>query len=399
MFAVVPCPQYTYFCPGEKHEESDVRFVSFSCEVAYNGAMWNEAVQFVSGAWDILGQMSPYLLFGFLVAGVLHLLIPTAWVERHLGGEGVLASLKASAIGVPLPLCSCSVIPVAASLRKQGAGRGPTIAFLISTPQTGVDSIAVTYSMLGGVYAIYRPLVALISGLIGGAVTAQVTRSESDESPEEKNESASAEESACAVEDQSSTDPLGWGARLVEMIRYAFITLPADIALALLVGVLISAAITELAPAEFFAPILGGGLLSMVVMALVGIPMYVCATASVPIAAALVARGVSPGAALVFLMTGPATNAATLATIRSSLGTRTAVAYLLTVFTCAIVGGLSLDAFFANTDFAFTPMDDMSMWPPIWNHIFAIALLAVLLAAWMGPKFSKKSDGPCGCCH
>ena len=361
--------------------------------------MWNEAVQFVSGAWDILGQMSPYLLFGFLVAGVLHLLIPTAWVERHLGGEGVLASLKASAIGVPLPLCSCSVIPVAASLRKQGAGRGPTIAFLISTPQTGVDSIAVTYSMLGGVYAIYRPLVALISGLIGGAVTAQVTRSESDESPEEKNESASAEESACAVEDQSSTDPLGWGARLVEMIRYAFITLPADIALALLVGVLISAAITELAPAEFFAPILGGGLLSMVVMALVGIPMYVCATASVPIAAALVARGVSPGAALVFLMTGPATNAATLATIRSSLGTRTAVAYLLTVFTCAIVGGLSLDAFFANTDFAFTPMDDMSMWPPIWNHIFAIALLAVLLAAWMGPKFSKKSDGPCGCCH
>jgi uncharacterized membrane protein YraQ (UPF0718 family) len=356
--------------------------------------MPNQAVQFVSGAWDILGQMSPYLLFGFLVAGVLHLLIPTAWVERHLGGEGVLASLKASAIGVPLPLCSCSVIPVAASLRKQGAGRGPTIAFLISTPQTGVDSIAVTYSMLGGVYAIYRPLVALISGLIGGAVTAQVTRSEPDPSPEAKEESSAAEESSCASDAQR-----GVGGRLMEMLRYAFITLPADIALALLVGVLISAAITELAPAEFFAPILGGGLLSMVVMALVGIPMYVCATASVPIAAALVARGVSPGAALVFLMTGPATNAATLATIRSSLGTRTAVAYLLTVFTCAIVGGLSLDAFFANTDFAFTPMDDMSMWPPIWNHIFAIALLVVLMAAWLGPKFTKKSDGACGCCH
>ena len=356
--------------------------------------MPNEVLQFVSGAWAILGQMSPYLLFGFLVAGVLHLLIPTAWVERHLGGEGVLASLKASAIGVPLPLCSCSVIPVAASLRKQGAGRGPTIAFLISTPQTGVDSIAVTYSMLGGVYAIYRPLVALISGLVGGAVTAQVTRSEPDPSPETKEESPGAEESSCAASDHPSA-----GGRLVEMLRYAFVTLPADIALALLVGVLISAAITELAPAELFAPILGGGLLSMVVMALVGIPMYVCATASVPIAAALVARGVSPGAALVFLMTGPATNAATLATIRSSLWTRTAVSYLLTVFTCAIVGGLSLDAFFANTDFAFTPMDDMSMWPPIWNHIFAIALLAVLLAAWLGPKFSKKPDGPCGCCH
>lgn len=356
--------------------------------------MPNEVLQFVSGAWAILGQMSPYLLFGFLVAGVLHLLIPTAWVVRHLGGEGVLASLKASAIGVPLPLCSCSVIPVAASLRKQGAGRGPTIAFLISTPQTGVDSIAVTYSMLGGVYAMYRPLVALISGLVGGAVTAQATRSEPDPSPEIKEESSDAEDSTCAADPQP-----GVGGRLVEMVRYAFITLPADIALALLVGVLISAAITELAPAEFFAPILGGGLLSMTVMALVGIPMYVCATASVPIAAALVARGVSPGAALVFLMTGPATNAATLATIRSSLGTRTAVAYLLTVFTCAIVGGLSLDAFFAHTDFAFTPMNDMSMWPPVWNHLFAIALLAVLMVAWLGPKFSKQSDGDCGCCH
>ena len=279
-------------------------------------------------AWGILGQMAPYLLFGFLAAGLLSVVISPETVERHLGRGRVGPVLKAALFGVPLPLCSCGVIPVAASLRRHGASRGATTAFLISTPQTGVDSIFVTYSLLGWLFALFRPVAAFVSGVVGGLL---VTTLDGDET----------------TTSTSSAAPPPRGASieggLLEGLRYGFVTLPRDVAGALLVGLLAAAVLTAVVPPDFFAGFLGRGLLPKLVMLGLGIPLYVCSTASVPIAAALMASGVSPGAALVFLMTGPATNAATVTTVWRVMGHRTAALYLLSVAGSALGAGMLLD--------------------------------------------------------
>jgi hypothetical protein len=284
--------------------------------------------------WGVLSQMAPYLLFGFLAAGLLSVLVPPRTVERHLGGGGFWPVVKAAAFGVPLPLCSCGVIPVAASMRRHGASRGATVAFLISTPQTGVDSIFVTFSLLGLTFAIFRPIVALISGVIGGAAAAAFTRDEASRQGQDRQ----ACEADCCAPDR--------GGKLRRALAYGFGALPQDIGAALLVGLVVAALVTALVPRGFFGPVLGGGVPAMVLMMLLGIPVYVCATASVPLAVAMIAAGVSPGAALVFLMTGPATNAATVMTVWKVLGRRTAVLYLATVGLSALAAGLTLDYIF-----------------------------------------------------
>lgn len=285
--------------------------------------------------WETLREMSPYLIFGFLVAGVLSVVIQPELVERHLGGRGIWQVVKASLFGVPLPLCSCGVIPVAASLRRHGAGSGATTSFLISTPQTGVDSIMVTLSLLGPVFAVFRPLVSFVSGLLGGSfVTYFGSRdgSDADRGPQCMGE-------CCAVNRGRNG--------FLQVFRYGFVTLPRDLNRALIIGVVLAGVISAVVPDDYFSSILGGGIVSMLVMMVVGIPVYVCATASVPIAAALIAKGVSPGAALVFLMTGPATNAATFTTVWKIMGRRTAGIYLGTVAGASIVAGLLLDYFFS----------------------------------------------------
>jgi uncharacterized membrane protein YraQ (UPF0718 family)/copper chaperone CopZ len=285
--------------------------------------------------WDTMKEMSPFLLFGFLIAGILYLYIKPELVERHLGGRGVSQVVKASVLGVPLPLCSCGVIPVAASLRRHGAGRGATASFLISTPQTGVDSIMVTLSLLGPVFAIFRPLFAFVSGIFGGGLVNALEGDGENDNP--------AKDPACLT---CRSEGSHAGAGVTGALRYGFHTLPGDINRALIVGIILAGLIGSLVPDDFFASVLGGGILAMLVMMAVGIPIYVCATASVPIAAALIAKGVSPGAALVFLMTGPATNAATILTVSRVMGRRTAAVYIATVAVCAVAGGLLLDAIY-----------------------------------------------------
>ena len=315
--------------------------------------------------WSVLSDMAPYLLLGFLVAGILSVFVSPAFVERQLGGRGVWPVLKASAFGVPLPLCSCGVIPVAASLRRHGASRGATIGFLISTPQTGIDSIFVTYSLMGGVFAIFRPLVSLVSGILGGSAVSAFTE------PDEKaaSESEVCREACCAGEAGHS--------RLRRALAYGFDVLPRDIGRAMLAGLVVAALISALVPADFFAGVLGGGIVAMLVMMALGIPVYVCATASVPVAAALIAKGVSPGAALVFLMTGPATNAATIATIWKIMGRRTALIYLATVAACAVASGLALDYVFEIQ--GVSAVGPMRWMLPAWfNWTCAVALLILL---------------------
>ncbi len=320
--------------------------------------------------------MSPYLLFGFFAAGVLSVFISPAVVERHLGGTGFWPLLKASAFGVPLPLCSCGVIPVSMSLNKHGASKGATVAFLLSTPQTGVDSILVTYSLLGPVFAIFRPLAALVTGLIGGSAVEIFKHKSAETAPETSDETSE-------KKDQTP--------KLVKALRHGFVTLPGDIGKPMLLGLVVASIISAAIPEDFFAPFLGGGILSMLVMMAIGIPVYVCATTSVPVAAVLIAKGVSPGAAMVFLMTGPATNAAAFMTIWAGLGKRTAITYILTVAITAIAAGVLLDHLALGMDLDITGCAGW-MLPGYAKNISAILLFAVLGWAIMKKARTKSQD-------
>ncbi len=334
--------------------------------------MPEQLIEILKFFWAVSGEMAPYLLFGFLMAGVLSVFVSPEFVERHLGGRGFWPIVKASAFGVPLPLCSCGVIPVATSIRRHGASRGATTAFLISTPQTGVDSIMMTFSLLGPVFAIYRPIAALISGAIGGAIVSATEGDGISASPAEK-----CNESCCATGAKSNA--------LYRVFAYGFGTLPRDIARALLIGLIIAALISAFVPEGYFSQLVPPGPLQILLLMAVGVPIYICATASIPIAAGLILTGVSPGAVFALLMTGPATNAATVATIWKVMGRRTCLIYLGTMMGAAFVGGLVLDQI-------LTPQQvQASMhhgWMPMWVKTgSAVALFAVLaVGAFFRPK-------------
>jgi uncharacterized membrane protein YraQ (UPF0718 family) len=364
---------------------------------------------FVESCWIVTVQMAPYLLLGFLVAGVLSILVSPSWVERHLGGRGLGAVVKASVVGVPMPLCSCGVIPVSAGLRRHGASRAAASSFLLSTPQTGVDSIVVTWSLLGPIIAIVRPIVAFATGVIGGGLTAVF---DPEPLPPGELEAAAEEAGACGEEGCSAehehdetadeaggpaalagecTDaccdpdhPMADRGRLVRSLHYGFVSLPQELGPALIVGILLAGLMSSLVPEDYFAGLLGCGIGSMLVMMLIGVPIYVCATASVPIAAAFVAKGVCPGAALVFLIAGPATNMATLAALWRVLGRRAAILYLATVAVSAVTAGMLLELLgrwyegIGARAFLMTEAAAETLGP--WETASAVVL--VLLLAW-----------------
>ena len=321
-------------------------------------------IYIASQFWSTLAEMSPFLLFGFLVAGLISVFVSQQTVERHLGGAGLWQLVKASLFGVPLPLCSCGVIPVAMSLHRHGASKGSTISFLLSTPQTGMDSIFVTLSLLGPVFAIFRPLAAFATGVIGGSFVSLIHRDREDDQAVEK---CSGE--CCASESKDN--------KLLRGLKYGFVTLPRDIGKAMMIGIAIAAVIGAIVPDNFFADKLGTGIGAMIIMMLLGIPVYVCATASVPVAAMMILKGLTPGAALVFLMTGPATNAASFMTIWKVLGRRTAMTYLITVAGCALGAGLLLDKIAAGYDFQIVVQHGW-MLGDIMKNIAAVVLLFVL---------------------
>jgi uncharacterized membrane protein YraQ (UPF0718 family)/copper chaperone CopZ len=291
-------------------------------------------------SWWMLAEMAPYLLLGFLMAGLLSAFISPEWVERHLGGGRFAQVFKASLFGVPLPLCSCGVIPVAASLRRHGAGKGATTAFLLSTPQTGVDSIAVTYALLGPFLAVFRPLAALLTGVFGGGLVNLVERNGVT--------AGSGGAARAPVADDCGDGSCAPGRepgepKILAALRYGLVTLPRDIGRALVVGLVLSGVIAALVEPAALEGVLGRGLLPILLAMAVGVPLYVCATASVPIAVAMIHAGLSPGAALAFLISGPATNGATLTTLWRVLGWRSMVVFLITVVVGAIGSGLLVD--------------------------------------------------------
>ncbi len=338
------------------------------------------ATKFAVGLLDsapflLLGEMAPYLLLGFLVAGILSVAVSPQKVKQHLGGHGLWPVIKATIFGIPLPLCSCGVIPVAASLKRYKASNGATTAFLLSTPQTGVDSIFVTLSLLGPVFAVFRPFAALVSGVLGGCLVDTF-------GPVEEEQNADETESAQTAESRE------FGSRLYRIFRYGFVTLPGDIGRSLLVGLLVAGVISWLIPENFFAEMLGTGIVPKIIMMIAGIPVYVCATASVPVAAALIAKGISPGAALVFLMTGPATNAAAITTIWNLMGRRTTIIYLGTVAGLSLAFGVLLDTIFTASGVSAEPAMAW-MLPGYAKTAAAVILLIVLLAAILRSHMKK----------
>lgn len=278
-------------------------------------------MSFLHSAWSVMLELAPWLLLGALVAGLLHVLLPRDYVRRVLRGRGGV--LKAVLLGVPMPLCSCGVIPAGLGLKRDGASNGAAIGFLVSTPQTGVDSILVSASFLGWPFALFKVGAAFVLGLLGGFVTDRVA-------PEE----AELEGAADAGEGRRS--PREGVAHAVEVLRTIWRWL--------VFGVLVSAAITTLVPPGAFTSLAAyGGVAAMGAMLAVSLPLYVCATASVPIAAALVAGGFPPGAALVFLMAGPATNLATVGAVRRAFGGKVLAVYLLTIGLGSLLLGWAFD--------------------------------------------------------
>lgn len=274
--------------------------------------------------------MAPYLLLGFLVAGLLYAFVPGEFYKKHLSRPGAWAVIKAALIGVPLPLCSCGVLPTAVSLRRNGASRGAATSFLIATPQTGVDSIAATYSLLGPAFAIIRPVAALLTAFFGGML---VNR-------QEKNCAAGAEYDVDTIDAPSSHTFTG---KLRDALRYGFVDMVQNIGKWLIIGLVIAAAITVFVPDGFFTFFSGYPLLSMLAVVVVAVPMYVCSTGSIPIALSLMLKGLSPGAAFVLLMAGPAANFASIIIVGKSLGKRTAAIYLATIILGAVAIGLCID--------------------------------------------------------
>jgi hypothetical protein len=365
--------------------------------------------QVVFDFWVALTVMSPYLLFGFLVAGILSVLISTQMVQKHLGGSSLLSVFKASLFGVPLPLCSCGVIPVSMSLSSHGAGKPAIISFLISTPQTGIDSIMVSWSLLGPVFALYRPVVAFITGIVGGIVTKLFNNkipsgpvSKSTSNTDLQNSKSNYTNTADKLYPKTVKDDKencrghccsdAKRSRIKRILKHGFYTLPADIAKPILLGLFIAALLSVAIPEDFFASKLGQlgqGLPIMILMLFIGIPVYVCSAASVPVAAVLIYKGLSPGAAMVFLMSGPATNAITFVTVWNKLGKKTAVSYILTVAVGAIIAGLTLDALFPSL--AVTLREHAhKMSPNVLEHLSAILLLAVLFFAMYKKHIRQK---------
>ncbi|HIJ23394.1 MAG: SO_0444 family Cu/Zn efflux transporter [Gammaproteobacteria bacterium] len=301
---------------------------------------------FAHNTLTILMDASLWLLLGLLFAGLIRAWIPEDLMGRWLGGEGIWPVTKASILGAPLPLCSCGVLPAAVGLRRGGASKEATLSFLIATPETGVDSIAVSYALLGPFMAVYRPIAAIISAIFTGVIATLVLRSEKTEpvKPVYQPNSAFGAINTISVTQQAAVEVVAdsWLKRTVEGVVYAATTLLAGIIHWIIIGIVMAGAVLTLAPPDLLSS-WGSGFPAMVMMVLIGIPMYICATASTPIGAALLLAGMSPGTVLVFLMAGPATNIGTLAVVKKEMGMKALYAYLSGLVSSSILLGLILD--------------------------------------------------------
>lgn len=330
-----------------------------------------KGILFESGR--LFNQMSPYLLFGFFFAGILHVFVSLDFIARHLGKSSIGSVIKAVILGIPLPLCSCGVIPSAVALKRKGASRGAVVSFLIATPITGVDSIFATYSLLGPVFTIFRVVASSLTAFVAGIFT---------------NIFDFYEEAAVMQEEERYCHECGHKHKLPkikELFHYAFVQLLGDIWKWLVVGILIAGVIAYFIPDAFVQKYLGSSWQAMLVMLVIGIPMYICSTGSIPIAASLMLKGMSPGAALVFLLAGPATNAVTITVISKELGRRATIFYVATIAVMSVLLGMLLNLVWGYMGLVaphiLAPMSMLPHWVELASSI-ALTCLIVFNIVW-----------------
>lgn len=370
----------------------------------------------------LITGMSPYLLLGFLLAGLMHAFVPGKFYTKYLSRKSFRSVLNAALLGIPLPLCSCGVIPTAMSLRKEGASKGAVVSFLIATPQTGVDSIIATFSLMGLPFAIVRPIAALFTAIFGGVI---VDKSEPEEKCHCHSEEKKVEEHSCCCHSHKeeaehvchchSEEKKGEGSchchshksfftKIKEALTYAYVDMMEDIGKWLVIGLVVAAAITVLVPTEYFAVFQGNTLASMLLVLCIAMPMYLCATGSIPIAVALMMKGLTPGAALVMLMAGPACNFASMLLIRRSLGLRTMLVYILSIVLGAVAFGYLIDMlqFSGMVDFLYQLKEVHSCHDEhagVFSWICTGLLLLLLVNALVLPKLGLRKKKQCCHCH
>ena len=337
-------------------------------------------LEWIEQYWDALvlmtAEMAPYLLLGFFIAGILRVFVPRSLYTKHLARPGMKSVVKAAALGVPLPLCSCGVIPTTVGLRREGASHGACTSFLIATPQTGVDSIAATYSLMGLPFAIVRPVAALFTAIFGGWLVNKYTHED-----KEAVADVTLGDSCC----HSPGENKSLVGKLKEAFSYAFVEMMEDVGKWLVIGLLIAALITVAVPNEWLAALHDYKFLNMLIVLAIAIPMYVCATGSIPIAVSLMAKGLTPGAGLVLLMAGPAVNSASMLVIGKVFGKRTLWLYLLSIIIGAMLFGLGIDYLLPGEWFAVkSGITDAACHEEgigIFSYICTALLLVLLLRA------------------
>lgn len=332
---------------------------------------------FLQSLLSVVNAMSPYLLLGFLIAGILHVFVPKNFYAKYLSRNNKLSVLWAALLGIPLPLCSCGVIPTAIGLKNERASKGAVASFLIATPQTGIDSILATFSLMGLGFAIVRPVAALVTGVCGGLLVNRFVK-------DDEYDNAAA--TICSVEH---------GNRIWRVFKYAYFDMIQDIGVRLTIGLLIAALIQVAVPDEFFLTFGNQPLLQMLVILVIAVPMYICSTGSIPVAAALIMKGLSPGAALVMLMAGPAVNLASILVVNKSLGRRFTTIYLLTIVVFSVLFGLLINALGIGADLVAPATEEADCCsttthhPSVFRTICSVLLVTFIIIALSMKLFDK----------
>ena len=348
----------------------------------------NVLLDILKEVWVLTNEMSPYLLLGFLLAGLMHEFLPSTLYTNHLGKNNLRSVFLAALFGVPLPLCSCGVIPTAMGLRREGASKGATVSFLIATPQTGVDSIIATYSLMGLPFAVIRPIAAFLTAILGGTLVNRLSPSPS-----------LVERGANTIKNIPRPTREGYKGRVRSLLTYAFVEMMEDIGKWLVIGLIIAGIITAAVPDSWFVAFQDNTLYSILFVLLFSIPMYLCATGSIPIALALMMKGLTPGAALVLLMAGPASNVASILIINKVLGRKTLAVYLFSIIAGAIVFALGIDYMLPAEWFAtpVTHMQDCCAVQPGWFNILCTILMILLLLNALSPQKLFGGHHHCHC--
>ena len=372
-----------------------------------------EVTHFLEALWQLSIAMAPYILFGLIFAGILHELVPDSIVTKHLGKDNISSVVKSTVFGIPLPVCSCGVIPLATSIKKSGASKGATLSFLISTPITGIDSIMATYGIFGWIFTLYRAITSMIIAMVAGILTNIFDKEEvlevnrrpfSAVAPHtsttfmsntltHKETSSDGGDSCC-----SSTSNKNKKFSFLAAMKYAFVTLLGDIAKPLFWGLLLGALITVAIPENLSEILKDNSWLSYFLVIMIAVPMYVCATASLPIAAGLMLSGVSAGAAFVFLSAGPATNTVTIGVVKKMLGTKSLVIYLGSIVIGSILFGLGLDYIFDISSIDPASLIHIHEEEGIISTISSVILWVCIVWFMFKPYFEKKDTSNSGSC-